>query len=93
MLNSFPPDLAAFVQSEVALGKYPTEDAVVEAAVRLLKEQEAHTEFLRREIQLGLDEIERGELTTYDQDTLPELIDEIKRQGRKRLEAEQSARR
>ena len=90
MLNSFPPDLAAFVQGEVALGKYPTENAVVEAAVRLLKEQEAHTEFLRREIQLGLDEIERGNFTTYTKDTLPELIDDIKREGRKRLAAEQS---
>ena len=91
MISSFPPDLAAFVQNEVALGKFPSEGALLEAAVRRYQQEELAAEDLRREIQLGLDEFERGEFTTYDKDSISELFERIKREGRAALAAEQNA--
>lgn len=89
-IDSFPPELAAFVQGEVALGKYPSETAVMVAAVRLLREQEEQEEFLRREIQAGIDQMERGEFTTYDAASLGSFAEEIKAKGRRLLAARES---
>ena len=54
-------DLAAFVSQSVASGKYATPDDVVAAALRSFRDREQYDEWLRREIQKGLDELDRGE--------------------------------
>jgi hypothetical protein len=40
---------------------------------------------LRRQIRVGIDQLERGEYRDYDQRTLTELAERIKKNGRKRL--------
>lgn len=59
-----------FVKSLIAEGKFTTEEAVVEAALRLLQEREqdeaAKLAQLRRDIHEAIQEADRGELEPFD---------------------------
>jgi antitoxin ParD1/3/4 len=65
---SLPRELTAFVEDEVASGDHSTASEVVREALRLLRRERAHCEqkmaILRREIQIGLDDIEAGRIST-----------------------------
>ena len=56
--------LAEFVEKEVASGNYSTASEVVRDGLRMLREERAIYEeklaILRREIQVGLDDVEAG---------------------------------
>jgi antitoxin ParD1/3/4 len=54
---SLSADLENFVQNLVLSGSYPGPDEVVGKALLMLKRHEE----LRREIQLGIDQLDRGE--------------------------------
>jgi antitoxin ParD1/3/4 len=64
---SLPAELAAFVESEVASGEYGTASEVVRDGLRILRRERAAYEerlaILRREIQLGIDDIEAGRIS------------------------------
>ncbi len=49
--------------------------------------REMRLEDLRKEIQIGIDQLERGESTGYTTETLHELFDDIKARGKAKLEA------
>lgn len=91
---SLTPQLEALVQSKVATGRYNSASEVIREALRLLEEQdrlrEMRIEALRKEVQIGIDQIERGEYVEYDSKGLRELGERIKAEGRKRLEAERA---
>ena len=61
---SLPAALAEFVEKEVASGNYATASEVVRDGLRMLREERAVYEeklaVLRREIQIGLDDVEAG---------------------------------
>lgn len=61
---SLPAALAEFVEKEVASGNYSTASEVVRDGLRMLREERAIYEeklaILRREIQVGLDDVEAG---------------------------------
>ena len=61
---SLPAALAEFVEKEVASGNYATASEVVRDGLRMLREERAIYEeklaILRREIQVGLDDVEAG---------------------------------
>ncbi|HEX3871206.1 MAG TPA: hypothetical protein VHV77_12260 [Pirellulales bacterium] len=57
MSLGLPDDLAQFVHDAVSRGAYPTEGALLTEAVRLLRQREE----LRRQVQAGIDELDRGE--------------------------------
>lgn len=65
---SLPRELAAFVEDEVASGDYGTPSEVVREALRLLRREREQYEqkmaVLRREIQVGLDDIDAGRIST-----------------------------
>ena len=67
---SLTPELETLVQEKVKTGMYHSASEVVRAGLRLLQEQDAvyaiRLEELRREIQIGLDEINRGEVVPFD---------------------------
>jgi antitoxin ParD1/3/4 len=62
---SLTPGLSRFVESRVRSGKYQTASEVVREALRLLEAKDrapvASVEELRREIEIGLAQLRRGE--------------------------------
>jgi len=83
-----PSDLQEFVAEKVESGAYHSASEVISQALRLLKDwdalRECRLEELRREIQIGLDQADRGEVAPLD-------IEAIKAEGRRRLEEERKA--
>jgi antitoxin ParD1/3/4 len=81
---SLTPELEEFVNRKVESGMYSSASEVVRESLRLLREQDLlkqiRLEELRKEIALGLEASERGEVGPLD-------IKAIKAEGRKRLEA------
>ncbi len=73
-----------FVAQLVRSGEYQSQSEVIREGLRLLKEREElraiRVEELRRQIQIGLDQANRGEVAPLD-------IAMIKADGRKRLSA------
>jgi antitoxin ParD1/3/4 len=63
---SLTPELEEFVTSRVESGRYQSASEVVRQGLRLLQDQEetreAHLTRLRQQIQIGLDQANRGEL-------------------------------
>jgi antitoxin ParD1/3/4 len=90
-----PPDLEGFVNERINSGDYAAPIEVVRDALLLLKERDAwrrvRLEELRGQVQVGVDQIDRGEYTSYTAETLPQLFDQIRQRGRQRLESEQHA--
>ncbi len=86
---SLTPELEEMVSQKVKSGLYNSASEVVREGLRLIREQdqlrEIKLEELRREIQLGIDSLERGEGRSYA--SARDLIDEIKAEGRAKLES------
>lgn len=63
---TLPPGLDKFVKRKVASGKYGSASEVIREALRIMdeveKERRLELEELRREIQIGIDEADRGEV-------------------------------
>ena len=79
---SITPQMVEFVQQQVASGAYQSASEVVRAGLRLLQERErerqARLEHLRRELAIGIEQADRGELVPFD-------AERIKAEGRRRL--------
>ena len=80
---SLTPELERLVNARVRTGMYSSASEVVREALRLLNDQEElrrrKLEDLRKEIQIGLDQVNRGEGVPLD-------IAKIKSRLRKRLQ-------
>jgi antitoxin ParD1/3/4 len=89
---SLTPELEQLVTAKVASGRYPSASDMICEGLRLLQERdelgEEQLEELRSEIRLGLAQLDRGEATDYDDASLKELFERIKRRGREKLEKE-----
>ena len=87
MSMMLPPDLEQFLQAEVASGKYLSADEALVAGVRLLRDRERQREELRRELDLGLAALERGDVVTLEgEGELNVFFDDIVTRGHERLE-------
>ena len=88
---SLTPHLEAYVKAKVKSGLYNSSSEVLREALRLMEERDRlrdiRLEELRKEIHIGIDQIDRGESTEYTTETLHELFDDIKARGKARLEA------
>jgi len=78
MPGPLPPELEAFVQHELASGKYPSQAVMVCEGLRLLREREKRLQALRAEVQPALEQLDRGEGAPLDGES-------IKARGLKRL--------
>ncbi|MDM9629199.1 type II toxin-antitoxin system ParD family antitoxin [Rhizobium sp. S152] len=59
-------DQKAFIEEQVADGRYRNADEVVAAGLRLLGSEEGAIQELRRQIQMGIDDIDAGRVVTFD---------------------------
>ena len=93
---SLTPTLEELVQRKVATGLYNSASEVIREALRLLEERDEMRKMrlgtLRKEINVGLDQLERGEVSEYDDQSLNTLATDIKAKGRKRLAAKKKPR-
>jgi antitoxin ParD1/3/4 len=82
-----------FIAGMVKTGRYVTSSEVVREGLRLLQQREQirreYEEELRRKIREGLDALERGDYEDFNDATLKEFFDRIKREGRSRLKSRQ----
>lgn len=86
---SLTPELESLVHEKVQSGLYTSASEVVREALRLLNDrdtiQQPRMAELKREIAVGLDQLNRGEGIRYDEQSLTAMFDGIKLEGRKRL--------
>lgn len=77
------PELEKLVHQKVATGLYNSASEVIREALRLMNERDimrtVKLEALRKEISMGLTQADNGELAPLD-------IEQVKREGRKRLQ-------
>lgn len=83
---SLTPELENLVLNKVKTGLYNSSSEVIREALRLLKEhdqlQEIKFKELKREIMIGVKQLERGETVSGD-----EVFRELKERHKKRLNA------
>lgn len=80
-----PPELGQFVEQQLALGRYQSEEELVVDAVRVLREVEAQQRQFHGDIQRGIDQLERGEANEYSLDQLRERFERLKDRTRQRI--------
>lgn len=80
MTISLPDAMREFVESQVKSGSYGTASEYIRNLIRHEQERREKLEYLRREIALGIEQLERGEVSELN-------MDEIKAEGRRRLAA------
>jgi antitoxin ParD1/3/4 len=82
--TTISPEFEQFVRREVASGKYGSTEEVVSEGLRLLRQQELDA--LRREIDVGLADVEHGEVIEIDDDqSSTAFFEDVKLRGRERL--------
>ncbi len=88
---SLTPELEQYVNKRVESGLYHSASEVIREGLRLLKDKdEIHQRKLeqsRRDIHIGTDQADRGQVSTFNKETLKE----IKNQGRNRLAADRKS--
>ena len=89
MTMNIPVEFEQFVEDQVALGNYPSAQEVIFDALGLLREQKLDA--LRSAIQVGIDQLDRGEgIDIEDEDALREFFDGIEAEGRQEIAAERA---
>ena len=84
--QSLPPELGQFVEQQLALGRYRSEDELVVDAVRVLRDIEAQQRQFHSDIERGFDQLDRGEANQYSLEQLRERFDHLKDRVRDRVE-------
>ena len=64
MTITLTPQLEALIKRKVEAGPYSTADEVVQEALQALEERE-RLQHLRAKLQVGLDQLDRGEAIPY----------------------------
>ena len=85
-------ELLKRVQWKVDAGIYSSPDEVIEHALELLDEYDVEIARMRDLVQEGLDDIKAGRYTTYTEETLDSLVEDVKRRALKRLESRKETR-
>ncbi len=86
MLETFSPELRRLVHEELTTGRYASEDDLLIQAVRLLSQRNQRLEDLRRELQIGRDQLDCGQYTDYDEASIRAFFDELQQRGQDRYE-------
>ena len=80
------------IKRKIESGMYRTPDDVLATALTLLDEHDEglvrELEDVSRSVQIGTDQLRKGQYTVYTDETLHELFDGVKQRGRERLAPE-----
>jgi Arc/MetJ-type ribon-helix-helix transcriptional regulator len=79
-----PPELGQFVEQQLALGKYQSEQELVVDAVRVLREVEIQQFQFHNDVRLGIEQLERGQVNEYSLDQLCMRFEQLKMRVRRR---------
>jgi antitoxin ParD1/3/4 len=82
---TLPTEVQVLIAEEISAGRYPSAEAVLAAAAVAFREKQSldrKREELRREIQLGLDDIEAGRVAPWDID---EILAEVRAEKASRM--------
>ncbi len=94
---SLTPQLEALVQKKVASGMYNSASEVVREALRLLQQHDRLRDLrlkeLRKEIQIGERQLQRGQYENFDEDGVTDLFNGVRAAGREALRRSKSSRR
>lgn len=77
MSITLKPDLEKLVQEKVRSGAYRSPEEVIQASLSLLDSRDRKLAALRADLQVGIDQLDRGEVAGLDMEA---LIDELKAQ-------------
>ena len=76
MAIQVPPDIEARIRQKIGRGEFLGADDVLREAMRLLDERDRQLDALRSKLQIGLDELDRGEGTEWAPALLERLSQE-----------------
>lgn len=89
MTVNLAPQSEDIIKRKIESGEYYSASEIIHESLRLLDERdhirERRIAELRKQVTAGLEQLECGEYTTYTDETLPQLAEEIKAAGRKKL--------
>jgi len=92
MSEPFPRDIQQFVRQELASGNYRSEEELVVAAVRFLRDSEVRLRQLRAGLRGRLDRLDRGEVIELDDDeALESFLDQVEAEVKEELAGGKSA--
>lgn len=81
----------AFVEQQVATGRYNNSSEVIRAALRLLEDEVERHGMLKARIRRGLDDLDEGRVTTANgKPELKAFMDDVKTRGRQKLKERHS---
>ena len=80
---SLTPELEKLVNDEVKSGRYKSASEVVREGLRLIRLREAKLEALRRDLQVGIDELDKGKGIPGEK-VFAEMTKKAKRMKRKK---------
>jgi antitoxin ParD1/3/4 len=87
-----PKELEDYAQQKVESGEFESKEAFVAEAMRLYREMESRHDALRRDVQHGVDQLDRGEGIRLEGDEqLDHFFEDIKARGRARRSARTDA--
>jgi putative addiction module CopG family antidote len=86
-----PTDLDQFVQQQLACGEYCSQEEVVVAGLRILRELKRRKEEFRREVLVGVEQLDRAEGIPVAAEELRAFFDDVQLRGRRRYEASKKA--
>lgn len=87
---SLTKELAAFVEGKVKSGTFASASEVVRDALRESLRKDQENEYLRKEIQKGIDSAKKdGFIVLKTPEDFRSLAEDIKRKGRERIAREQ----
>jgi putative addiction module CopG family antidote len=79
------PEPQEMVERVLATGAYEDVSSVLKASLRLLEERARKLEWLRAEMQIGENQIGRGQVVEYAPDTMQHLVAETEERSRQGL--------
>jgi antitoxin ParD1/3/4 len=91
MNTPLTPKIEQFIKERLQSGSYNSATEVIEDAFDALTERE-NFQAVRAELDHADAQIERGEYTEYDENTIRDLADQIKTRGQVRLVEERKSR-